>query len=42
VRQGSIDPKATDTLNSRVHGCWINPNAETQGTAAVPSDTTNR
>jgi len=25
-----------------VHGCWINPNAETQGTAAVPSGTTNR
>jgi hypothetical protein len=42
VRQGNIDPKATDTLNSRVHGCWINPNAETQGTAAVPSGTTNR
>ena len=42
VRQGNIDPKATDTLNSRVHGCWINPNAEPQGTAAVPSGTTNR
>ena len=42
VRQGNIDPKATDTLNSRVHGCWINPTAEMQGTAAVPSGTTNR
>src|SRR5262245_3061796 len=42
VRQGSIDPKATDTVNSRVHGCWINPSADTQGTAAVPSGTTNR
>src|SRR6266478_1310820 len=42
VRQGSIDPKATDTLNSRVHACWLNPSAETQGTAAVPSETTNR
>src|SRR5262249_16208337 len=41
VRQGNIDPKATDTLNSRVHGCWVNPTAETQGTAAVPSGTTN-
>ena len=41
VRQGNIDAKATDTLNSRVHGCWVNPNAETQGTAAVPSGTTN-
>ena len=42
VRQGSIDPKATDSLNSRVHGCWINPSAEPQGTAAAPSGTTNR
>ena len=42
VRQGNIDPKATDTLNGRVHTCWINPSAETQGTAAAPSGTTNR
>jgi hypothetical protein len=47
VRQGTAidpkaDPKATDTLNSRVHGCWINPAAEMQGTAAAPSGTTNR
>lgn len=42
VRQGNIDPKAPDTLNGRVHGCWINPSAETQGTAAAPSGTTNR
>src|SRR6266700_5355754 len=42
VRQGNIDPKATDTLNSRVHGCWVNPSAETQGTAAAPSPTANR
>jgi len=25
VRQGSIDPKAQETLNGRVHACWINP-----------------
>lgn len=42
VRQGNIDPKAPDTLNGRVHGCWINPSAETQGTAAAPNGTTNR
>lgn len=42
VRQGNIDPKATDTLNGRVHSCWINPSAETQGTAAAPSGTSNR
>src|SRR5262245_25997001 len=42
VRAGNIDPKATDTLNGRVHGCWINPTAEAQGTAAAPTGTTNR
>jgi hypothetical protein len=42
VRQGSIDPKATETLNNRVHACWLNPAIEMQGTAAVPSGTTNR
>lgn len=25
VRQGNIDPKAQETLNGRVHACWINP-----------------
>jgi hypothetical protein len=25
VRQGNIDPKSTETLNARVHSCWINP-----------------
>ncbi len=42
VRQGNIDPKATDTLNGRVHSCWINPSSETQGAAAVPNGTTSR
>jgi hypothetical protein len=42
VRQGDIDPKATETLKSRVHACWVNPSPEAQGTAAVPSGTTNR
>jgi hypothetical protein len=43
VRQGNIDPKATDTLHSRVHACWIMPGPEMQGTAAaVPSGVTNR
>jgi hypothetical protein len=41
VRQG-LDPKATDTLNSKVHACWLNPSLDLQGTAAVPTDTTNR
>ncbi len=42
VRQGHIDPKAADTVNSRVHSCWINPTAEAKGTAAATSGTTNR
>lgn len=25
VRQGHIDPKAPDSLNGRVHSCWLNP-----------------
>ncbi|MBI3702075.1 MAG: beta-1-3, beta-1-6-glucan biosynthesis protein [Afipia sp.] len=28
---GQIDPKVADTLNGRVHACWINPNAQPQG-----------
>lgn len=42
VRQGNIDPKATDTLPNRVHACWLNPTLEVQGTAAAPSTTTSR
>ena len=25
VKQGNIDPKAQDSLNGRVHACWIDP-----------------
>jgi hypothetical protein len=32
IRQGVIDPKSPETLDARVHSCWINPNA----TAAAP------
>ena len=28
VRQGNIDPKAQETLNGRVHACWLNPELE--------------
>jgi hypothetical protein len=31
-----IDPKVADTLNSRVHACWINPAAQPQAAAAAP------
>jgi hypothetical protein len=33
---GQIDPKVAETLNSRVHACWINPGAQPQQTAATP------
>jgi hypothetical protein len=28
VRQGHIDPKAQESLNGRVHACWLNPALE--------------
>jgi hypothetical protein len=37
VRFGAtIDPKVAETLNGRVHACWINPAAQPQ-TAATPA-----
>ena len=27
VRQGNIDPKSPQSLNARVHACWLNPSA---------------
>jgi hypothetical protein len=37
VRQGNIDPKQQESLNGRVHGCWLNPNLEpAPATAAAP------
>jgi hypothetical protein len=33
-----IDPKVAETLDSRIHACWINPAAQPQSaTAAVPA-----
>jgi hypothetical protein len=32
---GQIDPKVAETLNSRVHACWINPNAQPQASASA-------
>jgi hypothetical protein len=34
VRQGDIDAKAQETLNGRVHACWLNP-----GLPPVPAAT---
>ncbi len=35
VKQGPIDPKAPDSLQSRVHSCWINPAAPPAPAAAA-------
>jgi hypothetical protein len=49
VRQGNIDPKVPESLNGRVHACWLNPAlpptaAETtqQAPPAAPAGTTQR
>lgn len=49
VRQGHIDPKAPDSLNGRVHACWLNPALPPTPPAAVapqgaatPAGTGNR
>ena len=28
IRQGHIDPKAPETLNGKIHACWLNPGME--------------
>jgi hypothetical protein len=37
VKFGAIDPKQPDSLNSRVHACWINPNAQPQQASGQPA-----
>ncbi len=42
VRQGHIDPKAQDSLNGRVHACWLNPAlTPAPATAAQPPAATS-
>lgn len=36
IRGGIPDPKASDTLDARVHTCWINPNSGPAAAAATP------
>jgi hypothetical protein len=36
VRFGALDPKVPDSLNGRVHACWINPSAQPQTAAITP------
>jgi hypothetical protein len=38
VRQGNIDPKAQETLNGRVHACWLNPGLPPTPAAAAKPD----
>jgi hypothetical protein len=46
LHANTIDPKAADSLNGRVHACWINPSLQpapaAAPAAAVPSPTTTR
>ena len=37
VRQGPIDPKAPESLGTRVHACWINPSLQPQAAQAAPA-----
>jgi hypothetical protein len=34
---GQIDPKVAETLDSRVHACWINPASQPQQASASAS-----
>ncbi len=42
VRQGNIDPKATETFNARVHSCWINPALPPTAAANAAADKTEK
>jgi hypothetical protein len=43
LHANTIDPKAADSLNGRVHACWINPALQDPApAAAVPPPTTTR
>ena len=42
VRQGNIDPKATETFNARVHSCWINPALPPAPAANAAADKTEK
>jgi len=45
VRQGDIDPKTPETLNGRVHDCWLDPGLAPvvpAASAAKPGGTTSR
>ena len=37
IKQGPFDGKPADTLNSRVHACWINPGPVSSPAAPAPT-----
>ena len=37
VRQGNIDPKSPQSLNARVHDCWLHPAMLPAAAAAAPA-----
>ncbi len=41
VRQGHMDPKAQESLNGRVHACWLDPALTPAQPAAVAPATTS-
>ncbi len=41
VRQGHIDPKAQDSLNGRIHACWLNPALAPAAAATAPPAATS-
>jgi hypothetical protein len=40
VRLGSLDPKAAETLQARVHACWVNPSLQPAEAAITPVPST--
>jgi hypothetical protein len=42
VRQGNIDPKATETFNARVHSCWLNPALPPAAPAAAAAEKSDK
>jgi hypothetical protein len=41
VRNGNIDPKDAETLNGRVHACWVNPSLLAAPEQTTPSSATH-
>lgn len=39
VRKGNIDPKAPESLNARVHACWVTPAAPSPSSTSASNPT---